>query len=98
MVAREMGGYAASAGQKSWAMVGVVFTPDFVGGVPFGSREIRGAINVVPVRGVVLLEFGEVPGDFHFTEHGEVGGGIGGVGGEEWCVPLEEEAVGRWLG
>jgi hypothetical protein len=93
VVAGEMGEHAASAGNKLGTVVGVVFAPDLVGGVPFVAREICGAINVVPVGGIVLFEFGEAPGDLHFAEHSEVGGGVCGVGIEESSVPVEEDAA-----
>ncbi len=40
---------ATCAGQKFWAMFGVVLAPDLVGVVVFGAGEIRRAIDVVPV-------------------------------------------------
>lgn len=93
VVAGEMGEHAASAGEKLGTVVGVVFAPDLVGGVPLIAREICGAINVVPVGGIVLFEFGDAPGDLHFSEHSEVGGGVCGVGVEESAVPVEEDAA-----
>src|SRR5260221_7138598 len=78
VAASELGEDAACAGEKLGAMVGVVFAPDFVGGVPFIAREICGAIDVVPVGGIVMFKFGDAPGDLHFAEHGQVGGGVCG--------------------
>jgi hypothetical protein len=33
----------------------------------------------------------------HFGKHGEVGGGVGGVGIEEGAVPVEEDAAEAWF-
>jgi hypothetical protein len=93
VVAGEMGEHVASAGKKLGTVAGVVFAPDLVGGVPSVAREICGAINVVPVGGIVLFEFGEAPGDVHFAEHSEVGGGVCGVGIQESAVPVEEDTA-----
>src|SRR6266851_5824438 len=38
------------------------------------------------------FEFGEVPGNLHFSKHGEVSGGVCGVGVKERAVPVEENA------
>jgi hypothetical protein len=86
---------ATCAGQKFWAMFGVVLAPDLIGSVVFGAGKIGGAIDVVPVGGTMLFEFGEAPGNLHFSEHGEVGGGVRGVGVEESAVPVEEDAFER---
>jgi hypothetical protein len=96
VAAGQLGQDAAGAGQEFGAMFGVMFAPDSVGGVPLGARQIRGSINVVPVGRIVLLELGHAPGDVHFGEHGEVGGGVGGVGVEECAVPVEENAF-EWI-
>ena len=44
-----------------------------------------------------MLKFGYAPGDLHFGKHGEVGGGVGGVGVEEGAVPVEEDAAEAWF-
>jgi len=41
------------------------------------------------------FEFGEVPGNLHFSKHGEVSGGVCGVGVKERAVPVEENALER---
>src|SRR5580765_3518240 len=57
MAASELRKDAASSWQQLGIVSSVMEAPDLVGGVPFGAREIGGAIDVVPVGGVVLLEF-----------------------------------------
>ncbi len=74
-------------------MLGVMEAPDLVGGIPFCAWEIGGAIDVIPVGGIVLFEFRKAPGNLHFAEHGEVRGGVGGVRVEEGAVPVEEDAA-----
>jgi hypothetical protein len=93
MAASELRKDAASSWQQLGIVSSVMEAPDLVGGVPFGAREIGGAIDVVPVGGVVLLEFGDSPGDIHFAEHGEVGSGVSGIGVEQGAVPVEEDAA-----
>ena len=83
----------ARTGKEFGTMAAVAETPGFVGGVPFGARKLRGAIDVVPVGRIVLFEFGDAPWNLHFTKHGEVGGGIGSVRVEESAVPIEEDAL-----
>src|SRR5258707_4847497 len=87
---------AARAGQEFGAMFGVLFPPDLGGSGPLGARQVLGLIDVIPVWRILLLEFGYTPGDLHFSEHGEVGGGVGGVGVEEGAVPVEEDAF-DWM-
>ncbi len=93
VMARQLSQDPARAWEEFWTMAGVVFAPDLIGSVPLGAGEIRGAIDVIPVGRIVLLEFCYAPGDLHFFKHGQVGGGIGGVGVEECAVPVEEDAV-----
>ena len=75
------------------AMAAVAEAPGLVGCIPFGARNLRSAIDVVPVGRIVLFEFGDAPWNLHFTKHGEVGGGIGSVRVEESAVPIEEDAL-----
>src|SRR5438876_5872914 len=84
---------ATSAGDELWIVFGVIFAPDLVSGGPFVFGKFGGAVDAVPVGGIVLFEFGEAPGNAHGAEHGEVGGGVGGVGVEERAVPIEEDAA-----
>ena len=79
-------------------MTSVVHAPGLVRGSVFGARQICSAIYVVPVRRIVLFEFGDAPWDLHFGEHGEIRGGIGGVGIEQSAVPIEEDALQRGFG
>ena len=88
---------AASAGDELWIVFGVILAPDLVGGGPFVFRKFGGAIDAIPVRRIVLFEFGEAPGNVHGAEHGEVGGSVGGVGVEERAVPIEENAAKRGI-
>ena len=73
-------------------MAAVAEAPGLVGGVPFGARKLGGAVDVVPVGRIVPFEFGDAPGNLHFAKHGEVSGGIGGVGVKESAVPVEQDA------
>lgn len=91
--ARELSDDAARAGQKFGAMLGVVFAPESIGGVIFGARNVGGPIDVVPVGRVMAFQIGEGPGDLQRTKHGEVGGGVRGVGVEERAVPVEKDAA-----
>jgi hypothetical protein len=84
---------ATGAGEEFRAMAGVVFAPESVGEIEFGARDACGAVDVVPVGRVVGRELRESPRNFQCAEHGEVGGGIGGVGIEEGAVPIEEDAT-----
>ena len=72
----------AHTGKEFGTMAAVAEAPGFVGGVPFGARKLRRAIDVVPIGRIVLFEFGDAPGNLHFAKHGEVGGRIGAVGVE----------------
>src|SRR6266404_4060729 len=82
VIARQLSEDAPRAWEEFRTMASVVFAPDLIGSIPLGARKIRGAIDVVPVGRIVLLELGHTPGDLHFFKHGEVGGGVGGVGVE----------------
>ena len=41
------------------------------------------------------FEFGDVPGNLHFSKHSEVSGGVCGVGVKERAVPVEENPFER---
>ena len=71
----------------------VLFAPGAVGVVPASARQFCGAIDAIPVGRIVASEIVERPGNAHFAEHGEIGGGIGVVGIEESAVPVEEDAA-----
>ena len=98
VVAREKGEHAASARQEFRSVTSVVRAPDLVRGIVFGARQICSAIYVVPVRGIMLLEFGDTPWNLHFGEHRQICGGVGGVGIEQSAVPIEEDALQRGFG
>ncbi len=74
-------------------MRGVLFAPSAVGIIPAGAGQFGGAIDAIPIRGIVTSKIVESPGDAHFAEHGEIGGGIGAVGIEERAVPIEKDAL-----
>src|SRR6267154_4366269 len=93
VVSAEAGENAASAGDEPWIMLGVILAPDLVGGGPFVFGKFGGAVDAIPVGGIVLFEFGEAPGNAQGAEHGEIGGRVGGVGVEECAVPIEEDAT-----
>ena len=93
VMSAEAGENAASAGDELWTVFGVILAPDLVGGGPFVFGKFGGAIDAIPVRRIVLFEFGEAPGNAHGAKHGEVGGGVGGMGVEERTVPIEEDAA-----
>ena len=86
---------AARTGEQLRPMVGVMLAPNLVGSAVFCAREVGGAIDVVPVWRVVGFEFGKTPGNIQFTEHGEVGGGVGRVGVEQGAIPIEQDATER---
>src|SRR5213082_3397197 len=92
VMSAEAGENSASDGDELWTVFGVILAPDLVGGGPFVFGKFGGAIDAIPVRRIVLFEFGEAPGNAHGAEHGEVGGSVGGVGVEERAVPIEEVA------
>src|SRR5882672_7504826 len=83
---------ATGAGDEFWILLAVVFAPDLIGGGPFVFGKLCGALDAIPVRRIVLFEFGEAPRNAHGAEHGEVGGSVGGEGVEERAVPIEEDA------
>src|SRR2546430_14038965 len=83
---------ATRASDEFWIVFGVILAPDLVGGGPFVFRKFGGAIDAIPIRRIVLFEFGEAPRNAHGAEHGEVGGSVGGMGVEERAVPIEENA------
>ena len=74
-------------------MRGVLFAPGAVGIIPTSARQFGGAIDAIPVGGVMAGEIVEGPGNAHFTEHSEIGGGIGAVGIEKRAVPIEKDAL-----
>ena len=74
-------------------MGGVLFAPGAVGIIPAGARQFGGAIDAIPVGGIVAGEILESPGNTHFLEHGEIGGGIGAGGIEKRAVPIEKDAL-----
>ncbi len=92
MAASKLAEHTTCAGKEFGPLSGVVLAPDLVGGVVFRARKIGGAIDVVPVGRIVPFEFGEAPGNLHFSEHGQVRGGVGGIGIQERAVPVEEDA------
>src|SRR5258707_13858346 len=61
-------------------MRGVLFAPGTVGIAPTSARQFGGPIDAIPVGGIVAGKVVEGPGNAHFAEHGEIGGGIGAVG------------------
>src|ERR1700738_593340 len=74
-------------------MRGVLLAPGSVGVIPASARQFGGAIDAIPVRRIVACEVLQSPGNAHFAEHGEIGGGIGAVGIEERAGPVEEDAL-----
>jgi hypothetical protein len=74
-------------------MRGVLFAPSAVGVVPSSARQLGGAIDAIPIGGIMAGEVFQGPRDAHFAEHGEIRGGIGAIGVEESAVPVEEDAA-----
>jgi hypothetical protein len=68
-----------------------MLAPGGVGGTPMLLRQACGAVDVVPVGGVMLSELVQTPSDAHFTEHCEVGGRISLEGIEQGPIPVEED-------
>src|SRR3981189_689718 len=71
---------------------GIVFAPCAIRVVPARAWQFGGAVDAIPVRGIVAGEIVDRPRDAHLPEHREIGGGIGAVGVEERAVPIEEDA------
>jgi hypothetical protein len=71
----------------------VLLAPGAIGVIPTGAGQFGGAIDAIPVGGIVAGEVVEGPGNAHFAEHGEIGGGIGTIGIEERAVPIEKDAL-----
>jgi len=69
-----------------------MLAPSGVGGTPTSLRQACGAVDVVPVGGVMLCELVQTPSDAHFTEHCQVGGRISLEGIEQGAIPVEEYA------
>src|SRR5258707_9590809 len=84
---------AAGTSDELWIVLGVILAPDLVGGGPFVFGKFCGAIDAIPVGRIVAFEFGEAPRNIHGAEHGEVCGGVRGVGVEKSAVPIEEDAA-----
>src|SRR6266478_791823 len=82
----------ARTGHQLRPMLCIMRAPQAVRIIPPLSRQTRGAINVIPVRRVVLLKLVEPPRDAHRLEHSQVGGGVGVVGIDERAVPVEENS------
>jgi hypothetical protein len=76
-------------------MCGVLLAPSAVGVIPTSARQFRGAIDAIPVGGIVASEVVKSPRDAHFAEHGEISGGISVIGIEKRAVPVEEHAANR---
>lgn len=93
--ARKLLDDAARTGQKFGAMLSVVFAPEPISGVIFGARNVGGTIDVVPVGRVIAFEIGEAPRNLQRTKHGEIGGGVRGVGVEERAIPVKKDAAER---
>src|ERR1700731_2150108 len=70
-----------------------MLAPSGVGGTPTSLRQACGAVDVVPVGGVMLCELVQPPRDAHFTEHCQVGGRISLEGIEQGPIPVEEDAL-----
>src|SRR5260370_33180924 len=71
----------------------MVFAAGAIRVVRAGAWQFGGAVDAIPVRGIVAGEIVEGPRDAHLAEHGQVGGGIGAVGVEERAVPIEEDTL-----
>src|ERR1700719_1110723 len=69
-----------------------MLAPGGVGGTPMLLRQACGAVDVVPVGGVMVSELVQTPSDAHFTEHCQVGGRIGLEGIEQSAIPVEQYA------
>src|SRR5215472_13443756 len=93
MMARDASENAADSGNESWTMICVLLAPGAIGGIPASTRQLCGAINAVPVRGIILGKLLEAPRNAHFTKHCEIGGRIGGIGVEECAIPIEEHTL-----
>src|SRR6266852_3657438 len=78
-------------------MCGVLLAPSAVGVIPTSTRQFRGAIDAIPVWGIVASEVVKSPRDAHFAKHSEIGGGIGPIGIEKGAVPVEEDAANRGI-
>src|ERR1700704_4287933 len=74
-------------------MLGILFAPGTVGFIPASARQFCGAINAIPVGGIVTREVVEGPGNAHLAEHREVGVGIGAVGIKERAIPVKQDAA-----
>jgi len=70
-----------------------MLAPGGVGGTPVLLRQTGGAVDVVPVGGIMLGELVQPPSDAHFTEHCQVGGRISLEGIEQGPIPVEEDAI-----
>src|SRR3954467_9390090 len=87
------GEHGAHTCQKTRTVLGVVPAPETVGVVPASARQFGGAIDAVPVWGIVTRKVLKTPRDAHFAKHGEISRGVGLVGVEERAVPVEEHAL-----
>jgi hypothetical protein len=65
---------AARARHQFRVMGGVLFPPGAVGIVPTGAGQFCGAIDAIPIRGIMAREIIESPRYAHFAKHREIGG------------------------
>src|SRR6267142_736440 len=70
----------------------IMRTPGAVCILPALPGKFRSAVNLIPVRRVIVLKLLDSPCDAHLLEHGKVRGCIGVVRIDECAVPVEENA------
>ena len=67
--------------------------PKPVGFFPYRPRQLGRAIDVMPVRRVMPLEFGHAPRNSHGAKHGEIRAGVRTVGIKKRSVPIEKDGA-----
>src|SRR6266436_2254035 len=83
---------SARTGDQLRPMLCIVRAPGAVRVIPALPGQPCGAINLIPVRGIIFFKFREPPRDAHLLKHRQIRGGVGVVGIDQRAVPVEEHS------
>jgi len=87
----ERADHGASTGQKQRSLLAIGAPPKTVRALPGSARNLRRAVDLIPVGTVDALEIGDVPINFESAKHCEVCANIRRVGVEQGAVPIEQD-------
>src|SRR6266404_7698808 len=83
---------SARTGDQLRPMLCIVRAPGAVRVIPVLPWQPCGAINLIPVGGIIFFKFWEPPRDAHLLEHCQIRRGVGVVGIDERAIPVEENS------